>query len=57
MFLIIKNKLYGAIYMSEYTIKQYQKGFEENQEKIGVEVAKSFIIPHQTTAARLKDRY
>ena len=43
--------------MSEYTIKQYQKGFEDNQEKIGIEVAKSFLIPHQTNATRLKERY
>jgi hypothetical protein len=43
--------------MSEYEIKQYQKGFEVDQEKVGKEVAKSFLAPHQTNATRLKERY
>ena len=43
--------------MSEYIIKQYQKGFEEEQAKIGMEVAKSFLAPHQTPVERLRQVY
>jgi len=43
--------------MTDYTIKYYQKGFEEEQERIGIEVAKSFIVPHQTPVERLKNVY
>ncbi len=43
--------------MTEYVIKHYHDGFEVDQEKIGNEVAKSFIAPHQTPADRLKEAY
>ena len=43
--------------MSEYIIKKYHEGFEVDQEKVGKEVAKSFLTPHQTNATRLKERY
>lgn len=43
--------------MTEYVIKSYEKGFEIDQEKVGKEVAKSFIQPHQTNAERLKELY
>ncbi|NHJ39448.1 MAG: hypothetical protein FK731_05390 [Asgard group archaeon] len=43
--------------MTEYVIKSYEKGFEIDQEKIGKDVAKSFIQPHQTAAERLKEIY
>ncbi|NHJ05384.1 MAG: hypothetical protein EAX90_11205 [Candidatus Heimdallarchaeota archaeon] len=43
--------------MTDYIIKNYQNGFEEEQEKIGIEVAKSFITPHQTPVERLRQIY
>jgi len=43
--------------LQKYTIKSYQPGFEIEQEKIGIEVAKSFVFPHQTTAKELKVNY
>ncbi|MFX1537214.1 MAG: hypothetical protein ACFFDI_23655 [Promethearchaeota archaeon] len=43
--------------MTKYVLKHYQEGFEEDQERIGVEVAKSYIAPHQTTARALKEVY
>ncbi|NHJ87989.1 MAG: hypothetical protein FK734_21170 [Asgard group archaeon] len=43
--------------MTDYEIKIYQPGFENEQEKIGREVAKTFLIPHQTPATRLKEVY
>lgn len=38
--------------MKDYTIKDYQKGFEEDQAMIGLEVAKNWIWPY---AYQLKD--
>jgi len=43
--------------LTEYEIKTYQPGFEEQQEQIGMEVAKSFVVPHQTNKDRLKQVY
>ncbi|MFW9922674.1 MAG: hypothetical protein ACFFDW_05205 [Candidatus Thorarchaeota archaeon] len=43
--------------MSDYTIKHYQQGFEEEQAKIGTEIAKRYAAPHQTPANILKERY
>ena len=43
--------------MSEYVIKHYQEGYEVEQERIGKEVAMSFVFPHQTPADRLKQIY
>ncbi len=43
--------------MSDYVIKHYHEGFEVDQAKVGVEVAKAFIVPHQTPADRLKEAY
>lgn len=43
--------------MSDYVIKHYHEGFEVDQEKVGAEVAKSFVSPHQTPAERLKEVY
>jgi hypothetical protein len=43
--------------MGDYKIKHYQKGFEDEQARVGMEVAKSFEIPHQTPAERLRERY
>ena len=43
--------------MSDYVIKHYHEGFEVDQEKIGTEVAKAFVSPHQTPAERLKEVY
>ena len=43
--------------MTKYTIKYYQKGFEEDQERIGLIVSKSFIAPYQTLARYLKQDY
>ena len=44
-------------WMSEYIIKNYKEGFEEEQEKIGVKVAQNWINAHQTPANRLKELY
>ena len=43
--------------MSEYIIKTYKDGFEEEQEKVGVIVAQDWINAHQTPADRLKEVY
>jgi hypothetical protein len=43
--------------MSDYVIKHYHEGFEVDQEKVGKEVAKTFVSPHQTPAERLKEVY
>lgn len=43
--------------MANYIIKHYQPGFEEEQERIGTEVAKSYGTPHQTPARFLKEIY
>ncbi|NHK31795.1 MAG: hypothetical protein FK730_10620 [Asgard group archaeon] len=43
--------------MTKYEIKSYEEGFEIDQEKVGIEVAKSFVTPHQTNAERLKEIY
>lgn len=43
--------------MSDYVIKHYHEGFEVDQAKVGAEVAKTFISPHQTPADRLKEVY
>ncbi len=43
--------------MSDYVIKHYHEGFEVDQAKVGAEVAKSFVSPHQTPAERLKEVY
>lgn len=43
--------------MEEYTLKNYQKGFEDDQAKVGIEVAQSWKYAHQTSADRLKEIY
>ena len=43
--------------MSEYIIKSYKEGFEEEQEEVGVKVAQDWINAHQTPADRLKEVY
>ncbi|MHA2308336.1 MAG: hypothetical protein ACXABJ_03580 [Candidatus Heimdallarchaeaceae archaeon] len=43
--------------MSEYIIKSYKEGFEEEQENVGVKVAQDWINAHQTPADRLKEVY
>ncbi|MBN1329443.1 MAG: GNAT family N-acetyltransferase [Candidatus Heimdallarchaeota archaeon] len=43
--------------MTQYKIKSYQSGYEDEQERIGIEVAKSFLVPHQTNKERLKEIY
>jgi len=43
--------------MTEYVIKHYQAGYEVDQERVGKEVAQSFVFPHQTPAERLKQLY
>ncbi|HUT82842.1 MAG TPA: hypothetical protein VMZ29_16720 [Candidatus Bathyarchaeia archaeon] len=43
--------------MTQYEIKTYHAGFEDEQERIGMEVAKNFIAPHQTNKERLKEVY
>lgn len=43
--------------MSGYELKHFHKGFEDDQERIGKEVAKTWIYAHQTDAERLKDLY
>ncbi|MHA1761654.1 MAG: hypothetical protein ACTSXA_13655 [Candidatus Heimdallarchaeota archaeon] len=43
--------------MAKYVIKKYEKGFEVDQERIGNEVALTFLQPHQTRAEFLKERY
>jgi len=43
--------------MSGYELKSYQKGFEEDQARVGEEVARSWIFAHQTPADRLKEVY
>ncbi|MCG3222466.1 MAG: hypothetical protein H7641_13885 [Candidatus Heimdallarchaeota archaeon] len=43
--------------MSEYIIKNYEDGFELEQEKVGVQVSQDWINAHQTPADRLKEVY
>ncbi|MHA1203078.1 MAG: hypothetical protein ACTSQ4_11245 [Candidatus Heimdallarchaeaceae archaeon] len=43
--------------MSGYEIKHFSKGFEDDQERVGKEVAKTWIFAHQTGAERLKELY
>ncbi|MHA1347365.1 MAG: hypothetical protein ACTSVO_10435 [Candidatus Heimdallarchaeaceae archaeon] len=43
--------------MSGYELKYFHKGFEDDQERIGKEVAKTWIYAHQTTAERLRALY
>ena len=43
--------------MTRYVIKNYEKGFEVEQERIGREVALNFLQPHQTLTERLKEVY
>jgi hypothetical protein len=43
--------------MTKYVIKNYENGFEVEQEKVGKEVALTFLQPHQTPAERLKEVY
>ncbi|MHA1155526.1 MAG: hypothetical protein ACTSQK_05405 [Candidatus Heimdallarchaeota archaeon] len=43
--------------MENYVIKSYEEGFEEDQARIGTEVAKSYPLPHQTSAEGLKNNY
>lgn len=44
-------------YMADYVIKSFEKGFEKMQEKVGYQVAKTWIYAHQTPANRLKELY
>lgn len=44
-------------WMSEYIIKNYEDGFELEQEKVGVQVSQDWINAHQTPADRLKEVY
>ncbi|MFW9852033.1 MAG: hypothetical protein ACFFDS_03770 [Candidatus Thorarchaeota archaeon] len=43
--------------MSAYELKNFQKGFEEDQAKVGVKVASKWIFAHQTPTERLKEVY
>jgi len=43
--------------MEEYTLKNYQKGFEQGQADIGYQVAQTWQFAHQTPAERLKVIY
>ena len=43
--------------MSGYEIKHFSKGFEDDQERVGKEVAKTWIFAHQSGAERLKELY
>ncbi len=43
--------------MSGYELKRFHKGFEDDQERVGKEVAKTWIYAHQTDAERLKEIY
>lgn len=43
--------------MSAYELKNFQKGFEEEQAKVGIKVASKWIFAHQTPAERLKEVY
>ena len=47
----------SSLDMSEYIIKTYKEGFEEEQEKVGAKVAQDWINAHQTPADRLKEVY
>lgn len=43
--------------MSGYNIEHFQKGYEIDQEKVGKDVAKTWIYAHQTPATRLQELY
>ncbi len=43
--------------MEEYTLKSYQKGFEQEQASIGYQVAQTWQFAHQTPAERLEVVY
>ena len=43
--------------MSGYELKHFHNGFEDDQERVGKEVAKTWIYAHQTDAERLKEIY
>ena len=43
--------------MSNYSIKSYEPGFEEEQAKIGETVAKKWVWPHSYSAQGLKNIY
>ncbi len=43
--------------MSDYELKNFQKGFEEDQARVGIKVASNWIFAHQTPADRLKEVY
>ena len=43
--------------MEEYTFKNYQKGFEQDQAEIGCRVAQTWTYAHQTPVERLKVIY
>ena len=45
--------LRGRARMEEYTLKNYQKGFEQEQASVGFQVAQSWQYAHQTPAERL----
>jgi len=49
--------LRGRAGMEEYTLKNYQKGFEQDQANIGYQVAQNWQYAHQTDAERLKVIY
>ncbi len=43
--------------MTEFSIKSYEEGFEEEQARLGIEIARNWEEPHQTPADRLKRIY
>lgn len=43
--------------MEEYSLKSYQKGFEDEQASVGYQVAQNWEFAHQTQAERLKEIY
>ncbi|MCE7749742.1 MAG: hypothetical protein GPJ51_15255, partial [Candidatus Heimdallarchaeota archaeon] len=43
--------------MEEYSLKNYQQGFERAQASVGYQVAQNWQFAHQTQAERLKEIY
>lgn len=48
---------YLVSFMKEYTLKIYEKGFEEEQAKVGYEVARTWSFAHQTPPEVLREVY
>ena len=48
---------YFAMVMEGYTLKNYEKGFEEEQAKVGYEVVSTWSFAHQTPSTVLREVY